>query len=43
VFKQRALNAALDHPDMTVQEAVQAEQMSSGTFSDPLEDAGIYG
>jgi hypothetical protein len=42
VFKQRALNASLDHPDMSVQEAVQAEQTASGTYCDPFEDAGIY-
>jgi hypothetical protein len=42
VFKQRALNAALDHPEMSVQEAVQAEQAVSTGYCDPLEDAGIY-
>ncbi len=42
VFKQRALNASLDHPDMSVQEAVQAEQSASGSYCDPFEDAGIY-
>ena len=43
VFKQRSLNASLDHPDMSVQEAVQAEQTASaGAYVDPFEDAGIY-
>jgi hypothetical protein len=43
VFKQRALNAALDHPEMSVREAVQAEQSVSTGYCDPFEDAGIYG
>src|ERR1019366_1576357 len=41
-FKQRSMNAMLGNPDMTVQEAVQADQMSSGTYHDPFEEAGIY-
>jgi hypothetical protein len=42
VFKQRALNAALDHPEMSVQEAVKAEQTMTSGYCDPFEDAGIY-
>jgi hypothetical protein len=42
VFKQRALNAALDHPEMSVQEAVKSEQAVSTGYCDPFEDAGLY-
>jgi phage terminase large subunit-like protein len=42
VFKQRSLNAALDHPEMSVQEAVKAEQSVSSGYCDPLSDAGLY-
>jgi hypothetical protein len=41
-FKQHSLNAALEHPDMSVQDAVKAEQASAAAYSDPLEDAGLY-
>lgn len=42
-FKQAAINKALAHPDMPVQEALKAEQAAVGSYSDPLEDAGLLG
>jgi hypothetical protein len=41
-FKQHALNAALANPDMTAPEAAKAQQEATGTYSDPLADAGLY-
>jgi phage terminase large subunit-like protein len=41
-FKQRALNAALDNPDLSVQEAVKSEQALTSGYVDPLADAGLY-
>jgi phage terminase large subunit-like protein len=42
-FKQRALNAALENPDLSAREAVQAEQVMAAGYCDPFEEAGIYG
>jgi predicted phage terminase large subunit-like protein len=41
-FKQTSLNKSLAHPDMSVQEAVKADQAVASDYSDPLEDAGLY-
>lgn len=41
-FQQHALNRALDHPDMPIQEAVAAEQQAAAGYCDPLSDAGLY-
>lgn len=41
-FKQKALNSALDHPDMSVQDAVKTAQAAAIGYSDPLADAGLY-
>jgi len=41
-FKQKALNVALENPDMSTQEAVKAQQEYAGSYSDPLVDAGLY-
>jgi phage terminase large subunit-like protein len=41
-FQQHALNKALANPDMSIQDAVKAEQDSSASYNDPLADAGLY-
>jgi hypothetical protein len=42
VFQQKAYSAALNNPDVPIQEAVKAEQAAAASFSDPLADAGLY-
>lgn len=41
-FKQISANAALNHPEMPIEEAVKAEQASSVADPDPFADAGLY-
>jgi phage terminase large subunit-like protein len=41
VFAQKSLDAALDSPGMSLQDAVNADQQSGSDF-DPLADAGLY-
>jgi len=41
-FKQRSLNASLENPDLSVQEAVKSEQTMASGYRDPLEEAGLY-
>ena len=41
-FKQKALNVALENPDMSTQDAVKAQKDFAGGYSDPLQEAGLY-
>jgi hypothetical protein len=41
-FKQHALNVALANPDMSIQDAVKAQQNDAGSYVDPFADAGLY-